>query len=163
MATAASMPLACDSDTTTACFNIAAEGANITHILVDAACAASPSDFAITVDGVDGMDVIMLHTDGGPGESIPRDVWFPLPSNQDEALVCVSVQAAGPEGIRCMPRLRTIACRDHAVRRALTASMPESPEPGGASGRSASSYGSAPALLPGPWLAICGAQPCFCL
>ena len=95
--TASTEPLACDSDTTTACFDIAAEGANITHILVDAACAASPSDFAITVDG---MDVIMLHTDGGPCESIPRDVWFPLPGNQDEAIVCVSVQAAGPEDIQ---------------------------------------------------------------
>jgi archaellum component FlaG (FlaF/FlaG flagellin family) len=97
--TASTEPLACDSDSTSACFDITTDGdgANITHVFVDAGCAASPSDFEITVDGV---PVTELHTDDGPCESIPRDVWFPLPGNQDTAEVCVSVQAAGPEDIQ---------------------------------------------------------------
>ena len=65
-------------------------------MFVDSACAASPSDFAITVDG---EAVPELHTDDGPCENIPREIWFPLPGHQDTAHVCVSVQRAGPEDI----------------------------------------------------------------
>ena len=39
----------------------------------------------------------------------PEGCLVPLPGNQDEALVCVSVQAAGPQGIQVYARLRTIA------------------------------------------------------
>jgi hypothetical protein len=86
---ASAEPLACDSDGGMACFNIATEGANITHIFVDSGCAASPSDFSITVDG---EPVRELYTDDGPCESLPRDVCFPLPGHQETAHVCVSVQ-----------------------------------------------------------------------
>jgi hypothetical protein len=79
------------------CFDILTEGTNISHIVVDAGGAAPPSDFAITVDG---EPVPELHTTGGPCEHIPRNVWFPLPGDQEEAFVCVSVQGAGPEGIQ---------------------------------------------------------------
>jgi hypothetical protein len=96
-ATASTEPLAYDSDTTTACFDIATDGANITHLFIDSGCAASPSDFSINADGI---PVTELHTDDGPCESIPRDVWFPLHSHQDTAFVCVSVRGAGPEGIQ---------------------------------------------------------------
>jgi hypothetical protein len=86
--------LACDSGT--ACFDIMTDGGNITHIFVDSTCAASASEYAITVDG---EPVEELYTDDGPCERIPRDVWFPLQSNQDTAHVYVSVQGAGSEGI----------------------------------------------------------------
>jgi hypothetical protein len=66
-------------------------------MFVDSAYAAIPSDFAITVDG---EAVPELHTDDGPYENIPREIWFPLPGHQDTAHVCVSVQRAGPEDIR---------------------------------------------------------------
>jgi hypothetical protein len=95
--TASTEPLACDSDSATACFDVTTDGANITHIFVDSECAASPSDFSITVDG---EPVTALYTDDGPCESIPRKVWFPLLGNQDTALVCVSLQRAGLEDIQ---------------------------------------------------------------
>jgi hypothetical protein len=41
--------LACD--TSIACFDIATDGANITHIFVDSGCAASASEYSITIDG----------------------------------------------------------------------------------------------------------------
>ena len=56
---ASTEPLASDSDSSIACFDIATEGANITHIFVNSPCATSPSDFAITVDG---EPVTELHT-----------------------------------------------------------------------------------------------------
>jgi len=74
--TASTEPLACTGNTS-ACFDITTDGANITHVFVDSGCAASPSDFLITVDG---NPVVELHTDDGRCESIPRDVWFPLHS-----------------------------------------------------------------------------------
>jgi hypothetical protein len=96
--TASTEPLACDSDSSrVACFDILTDGPNITHVFVDSGCAASPGDFLVTVDGV---SVTEFHTNGGPCESIPRDVWFPLLGNQDDAFVCVSVQRAGPVGIQ---------------------------------------------------------------
>jgi hypothetical protein len=48
---------------------------------------------------VDGIPVTHLHTDDGPCESIPRDVWFSLQTKQDMAEVCVTVQAEGPADI----------------------------------------------------------------
>jgi hypothetical protein len=89
--------LACDGDSTTACFDFVSDGANISHIFIDVACAASVSDYAITVDG---EPVTELYTDDGPCESIPREVWFTLHSHQDTAHVCVSIQGAGPEDIQ---------------------------------------------------------------
>jgi len=94
--------LACDSGT--ACFDIMTDGGNITHIFVDSTCAVSASAYAITVDG---EAVEELYTDDGPCESIPRDVWFPLQSNQDTAHVCVSVQGAGPEGIQVYAKVES--------------------------------------------------------
>src|SRR5262245_11060762 len=79
------------------CFDVTTEGGNITHIFVDSGIGASASEFAITVDG---EPVIKLHTDDGPCESIPRDVWFSLEGSQDEAHVCVSVQGEGPVGVQ---------------------------------------------------------------
>jgi hypothetical protein len=89
------LSLPCDS--TTACFDIAADGGNITHILVDSICAVNASAYAITLDG---EPVEKLYTDDTPCESIPRDVWFPLQSHQDTAQICVSVPGDGPEGIQ---------------------------------------------------------------
>jgi hypothetical protein len=79
----------------TTCLDISSDGANITHIFIDAGCTGSPSDFAITVDG---EPIEHLSTDDGPCESIPRDVWFALHAPQDTAHVCVSVQGdcSGP-------------------------------------------------------------------
>jgi hypothetical protein len=87
LAAAASGPRA--SASTGGCFDIVTDGAEITHILVDSTCAASPSDYAITVDG---EPVTVLHTDDGPCESLARGVWFPLQGHQDTAHVCVSVR-----------------------------------------------------------------------
>src|SRR5262249_9056510 len=42
-------PLDCTNGSATACFDIATDGANITHIFVDTGCALSPDDLAITV------------------------------------------------------------------------------------------------------------------
>jgi len=96
---ASTEPLTCDSSM--ACFDIFTNGPNITHIFIDSGCGASPSDFQVTIDG-EALEYFQteLHTNGGPCESIPRDVWFPLPGDQDEAHICVSVHAAGPEGIQ---------------------------------------------------------------
>jgi hypothetical protein len=84
------------ASSSTACFDVVTEDANITHIFVNA-CAATASEFAITVDG---EPVTELHTDDGPCEHISTDVWFPLQGNQDTAHVCVSVQGDCPEGIQ---------------------------------------------------------------
>jgi hypothetical protein len=85
------------SASSTACFDITAEfKSNITHIFVATEPAASPSDYAITVDG---EPIEKLYTDESPCEDIPRDVWFPLHGSQDTAHVCVSVQGAGPDDI----------------------------------------------------------------
>jgi hypothetical protein len=75
-----------------ACFDVTTNGANITYIFIDA-CSTNPSDYAITVDG---EPVEKLNTNGGPCQSITRDVWFQLTSNQASALVCVSVQGGCP-------------------------------------------------------------------
>jgi len=84
------------SEGTIVCFDITADvGKNITHIFV--ASTPTASEYAITVDGI---DVDTLHTDDGPCESISRDVWFPLHNDQDTAVVCVSVLAAGPADIQ---------------------------------------------------------------
>jgi hypothetical protein len=80
------------NESSTACFDIITDGGNITHIFVDSAFGVSPSDYVITVDGI---PITHLQTDGGPCESIPRDVWFSLQTNQDSALVCVSIQGEG--------------------------------------------------------------------
>jgi hypothetical protein len=85
------------SDSNTACFDIATEGGNITHIFVDSGIGASASAFTITVDG---QPVVKLHTEDGPCESIPRDVWFSLESSQETAHVCVSVQGEGEADIQ---------------------------------------------------------------
>jgi hypothetical protein len=78
------------SDSSTACFDLGAGfGKKITHILIDSGFGASASDFAITVDG---EPVGELHTDGGPCEDIPRDVWFLLEGGPETAFVCVTVQ-----------------------------------------------------------------------
>jgi len=76
------------SDSSTACFDITTDGANITHIFVASTPAASASEYAITVDG---EPIEKLSTDESPCEDIPRDVWFPLHGNQDTAHVCVTV------------------------------------------------------------------------
>jgi hypothetical protein len=92
-------PLACDDGMT--CVDIFTNdpNINITHIFIDSGCAAS--DFSITIDGEPLSSFqTELHTTGGPCPDLPRDVWFPLPGDQDEALICVSVHAAGPEGIK---------------------------------------------------------------
>ena len=89
--------LACTSDSTTDCFDITTDGANITHIFITSGCALSPSDLAITVDG---EPVEHLYTNDGPCESIPRDVWFPLHAPQDTAHVCLSVQGGVPEDLQ---------------------------------------------------------------
>jgi hypothetical protein len=95
--TARTDPLVCDESM--ACFDIFTNGPNITHIFIDSGCAAS--DFQITVDGEPLSSFqTELHTTGGPCPDLPRDVWFPLPGDQDEAHICVSVHAAGPEGIQ---------------------------------------------------------------
>jgi hypothetical protein len=73
-------PLTCD--TSTACFDIATDGGDISHILVSSGCATDPSDFLITVDG---EPVGTLHTEGGPCPSLPRDIWFRLEDKQDTA------------------------------------------------------------------------------
>jgi hypothetical protein len=86
-----------DSDSSTACFDITTDGANITHVFVYSACVSSPSNYTITVDG---EPVPKLYTDDGPCESIPRDVWFPLQGTQDMAHVCISVEGAGPKGLQ---------------------------------------------------------------
>jgi len=39
------------SDSSTACFDVTSNGPNITHIFVASTSEASPSDYAITVDG----------------------------------------------------------------------------------------------------------------
>src|SRR5262249_57215191 len=88
---AASFSLA--SDSSTACFDVTSEGRNITHIFVASTAEASPSDYAITLDG---EPVTHLYTDESPCEDIPRDVWFPLNGNQSDAHVCVTVQAEDP-------------------------------------------------------------------
>src|SRR5262245_31563122 len=93
--TASTAPLACDSDSTTACFDITTNGANIPHVFVDSGCALSPSDFLILIDG---FPVTEFHTNDGPCPDFPRDVWFRLKDKQATAVVCVSVQGAGPEG-----------------------------------------------------------------
>ncbi len=103
--TASTEALTCDSDSSTACFDVTTNGANITHIFVVSAChPTSPSDYAITVDG---EPVEKLNTDDGPCEDIPRDVWFSLQSNQDRALVCVSVQGSGPAGIQVAAKAKS--------------------------------------------------------
>ncbi len=96
---ASTEPLACDSDSgiSTACLDVTSNGANITHIFIDTGCDASPSEYAITVDG---EPIEKLYTNDGPCEDIPRDVWFPLHTNQDTAHVCVSVQGSGPGEMR---------------------------------------------------------------
>ncbi len=81
------------SASSTACFDVTIDGGNITHIFVASTPEASASDYAITLDG---EPVTHLQTDDGPCESIPRDVWFSLQTNQDMAHVCVSVQGGGP-------------------------------------------------------------------
>jgi hypothetical protein len=53
------------------CFDIATDGANITHIFVDPACGASASAYLVTADGV---PVTEYHTEGSPCESVPREV-----------------------------------------------------------------------------------------
>jgi len=84
------LPLTCD--TSTACFDIATNGEDITHIFVSSGCATDPADFAITVDG---EPVGTLHTEGGPCPSLPRDIWFRLEGKQDTAFVCVTVRDNG--------------------------------------------------------------------
>jgi hypothetical protein len=77
-------------DTSTACFDLVADfGKKITHILIDSGFGASPSDFLISVEG---EPVGKLHTEGGPCEDIPRDVWFLLESGPETAFVCVIVR-----------------------------------------------------------------------
>jgi hypothetical protein len=93
--TARTDPLVCDESM--ACFDIATGGPDITHILIDSGCEASPSDYEIAVDG---ERVGKLHTNDGPCPEFPRDIWFLLKDKQDTALVCVSVRMAGPEGIQ---------------------------------------------------------------
>jgi hypothetical protein len=93
---ASTEPLDCDSST--GCFAVTSNSANITHVFVGSACASSPpSDYAITVDG---EPVEKLYTDDGPCESIPRDVWFPLSGDQTSVEVCVTISGLGPKGIR---------------------------------------------------------------
>jgi hypothetical protein len=99
--TTSTEPLACDSSM--ACFDIATGGPDITHIIIDSGCEASPSDFEITVDG---ERVGKLHTDDGPCPEFPRDIWFLLKDKQDTAHVCVSVNVAGPEGIQVYAKAR---------------------------------------------------------
>jgi hypothetical protein len=84
------------STSSTACFDLATDSVHLTYVFVDSGCVGSPSDVVITVDGLEATE---LYTDGGPCESIPRDVWFPLQANQ-EVLVCVSVQGDCPAGIQ---------------------------------------------------------------
>jgi hypothetical protein len=91
--TASTEALANDSITT--CVDIASSGADITHVFVASECAESPSDFFITVDGVAAIE---LHTNGGPCQDFPRDVWFQLKDKQDMAFVCVTVPGDCPEG-----------------------------------------------------------------
>ena len=80
------------ADTSTACFDLDANfGKKITHILVDSGAGASASDFDIMVDG-EQVPVGKLHTDGGPCEDIPRDVWFLLEGGPETAFVCLTVQ-----------------------------------------------------------------------
>jgi hypothetical protein len=98
----AALSFSCATASTTECFDIAGEGANITHIFVDSGCAAS--EYAITADG---EPVTELYTDGGPCKSIPRDVWFPLEGNQDTALVCVSILEDCPEGIQVYAKAKS--------------------------------------------------------
>jgi hypothetical protein len=88
-------PLSCNSDT--ACFDVTTNGANITHIFIDSPCVSGDGDYEVTVDG---EPVKKLHTNGGPCQSIPRDVWFPLQGNQAEAHVCVTVKGVGPSGVQ---------------------------------------------------------------
>src|ERR1041384_7039453 len=72
--TASTEALACLSQP---CFDVTINGANITYIFVDA-CSASANDYSITGDG---EPVAKLNTNGGPCQSIARDVWFQLTSN----------------------------------------------------------------------------------
>jgi hypothetical protein len=96
---ASTEPLASDSITAQSgpCSDFDTNGENITHILIDAECAASPSDFLITVDG---EPVTEFHTDDGPCESLPRDFWFSLHGQQDTAHVCVVPPGGCPEGVQ---------------------------------------------------------------
>jgi hypothetical protein len=94
------------SDSTTACFDIAAEGGNVTHIFVDSIFGASASDYSITVDG---EPITHLQTDDGPCENIPRDVWFSLQTNQDTAHVASPFRMPVQRTFRCMQRSITNA------------------------------------------------------
>ena len=85
----ASFSLSLASDTTTACIDLATDGADITHIFVDSGCEASASELFITADG---EPVTELHTNDGPCPDFPRDVWFRLKDKQATTIVCVSVQ-----------------------------------------------------------------------
>jgi hypothetical protein len=92
----ASLLLLCTSGETigsTACFDIEADGANITHIFIVSDCELSPSDFAVTVDG---EPVSVLSTDDNDCDSLPWDAWFPLKSRQSVAHVCVSIPSTCP-------------------------------------------------------------------
>jgi len=86
-------------DTRTACFDIATNGPDITHVLIDSGCrpSLSPSNFEITVDGEPERE---LHTEGGPCPDVSRDVWFRLPDKQDTAFVCATVRGDCPNPIQ---------------------------------------------------------------
>ncbi len=82
---------------TTACFNVNSQK-NMTQIFVDV-------DFGECVTAeyqvfVDGVDVTRFHTRGGTcnhgAKDFERDVWFPLPANQNTGEICVVVPNSIP-------------------------------------------------------------------
>lgn len=107
--------LACPSPTV--CFQLATDGANITHVFidVDACCAASPDDYDVLVDG---QPVKVLHDHGGPCGDIARDAWFPLQGNQSAAEVCLQFHGFVPGSVsvgakaksECVATAVTAAC-----------------------------------------------------